>query len=157
MLLIIIAIGILTIIAGAIWLGKSSIFDSGGEITIFVGVALTFISVLIFIVTLLGYIKISHNDERIEIYKRENEKIETTINAMIEDFKDYEKEAYGEYKPNTDDLEVAIMHYPELRASALVQEQLRIYAENRSQIKELEVEKVDRDIAAWWLWFGGGE
>ena len=47
-----------------------------------------------------------------------------------------------------------VLAYPELNASDLVAEQVKIYYANNNKIKEMKEEKINANIYRWWLYFG---
>lgn len=92
-------------------------------------------------------------DEKIAMYEEENERIETQISALVENYMDYESSTLIEFKG--DDAVILVSLYPELKSDALVQQQITIYAKNNMKIKELREQKIDVKTAKWWLYFGG--
>lgn len=65
---------------------------------------------------------------------------------------DYESNAYSDLK--SQDLIELVTNFPELKADALVQEEIDIYIENNQKIKELKEEKIDLSTMKWLLYFG---
>ena len=91
-------------------------------------------------------------DQKIVMYEEENTSIEQSIGSIVEDYMDYESNAYSDLK--SQDLMELVSNFPELKADALVQEELDIYIENNQKIKELKEEKIDLLTMKWLLYFG---
>lgn len=91
-------------------------------------------------------------DQKIVMYEEENTSIEQSIGSIVEDYMDYESNAYSDLK--SQDLIEFVTNFPELKADALVQEELDIYIENNQKIKELKEEKIDLSTMKWLLYFG---
>lgn len=91
-------------------------------------------------------------DQKIVMYEEENTSIEQSIGSIVEDYMDYESNAYSDLK--SQDLIELVTNFPELKADALVQEELDIYIENNQKIKELKEEKIDLSTMKWLLYFG---
>ena len=91
-------------------------------------------------------------DQKIVMYEEENTSIEQSIGSIVEDYMDYESNAYSDLK--SQDLMELVTNFPELKADALVQKELDIYIENNQKIKELKEEKIDLSTMKWLLYFG---
>ena len=91
-------------------------------------------------------------DQKIVMYEEENTSIEQSIGSIVEDYMDYESNAYSDLK--SQDLIELVTNFPELKADALVQEEIDIYIENNQKIKELKEEKIDLSTMKWLLYFG---
>lgn len=88
-------------------------------------------------------------DARIELYEAENQKIETTIATVASEYKEFEKETYEAMLENPE----IVLVVPELKSDTIVQEQIKVYKENKAKIVALKEEKLNRDILRWWLFF----
>ena len=88
-------------------------------------------------------------DARIELYAAENEKIEITMTTIASEYKEFEKETYEAMLENPE----IVLVIPELNSNTIVQEQIKVYKENKAQLIELQKEKLNRDILRWWLFF----
>lgn len=90
-------------------------------------------------------------DEQIAIYQEENTKIENTINEIITNYQEYEKDIFD----NVVDLNPTLIvnMFPELKSDQLVLEQIKIYNENNKEIKKLRKDKTIEKIYKWWLFF----
>ena len=91
-------------------------------------------------------------DSKIAMYTEENENIESDMNALVEQYMNYESGTYGELKGESSIALVSL--YPELKADALVTKQIEVYIANNEKIKELKEEKIDLSAKKWWLYFG---
>lgn len=91
-------------------------------------------------------------DEKIALYEVENEKIELIVEKVIENYKNYESNFYMDF--STEDLITTVFNYPELKSDELLRQQIELYIDNNNQIKNLQKEKLDYKVLAWWLYFG---
>lgn len=91
-------------------------------------------------------------DNKIAMYTEENENIEADMNALVEQYMNYESGTYGELKGESSITLVSL--YPELKADALVTKQIEVYIANNEKIKELKEKKIDLSVKKWWLYFG---
>ena len=91
-------------------------------------------------------------DEKITLYEVENEKIELIVEKAIESYKNYESNFYMDF--STEDLITTVFNYPELKSDELLRQQIELYIDNNNQIKNLQKEKLDCKVLAWWLYFG---
>lgn len=82
-------------------------------------------------------------DKKINLYIEENEKISSTIEVMVENYKEYEKDFYYEFKPENPEELIAL--YPEIASNSLVQEQIATYTQNQRKICELKEEQIDME------------
>ena len=160
MILVILGICILLVIVGVILL-KRDIDVGDFALSAIIGMTLVFIfatSTLIFIVCTCGYINdVSQSiviDERIAMYQEENKSIETSINTIVQNYKDYEKDVFINTK-NESIVVVATQIYPELKSNKLVKNQMDIYVANNKKIKQLKDKQLDYKVSKWWLYFGG--
>ena len=91
-------------------------------------------------------------DKRIELYRESNQQIEETIDLVVQEHMDFEAETFDKLK-GKDSVDF-ITFYPELSSSELVQEQIKLYKENKSQILHLEEKKINIAKHKWLLYFG---
>lgn len=78
--------------------------------------------------------------------------IENSINPVVQNYLDYEKETYTALTPDNAIIFASI--YPELSSNEIVQKQLNIYNEYLISIKNLKLEIAEISTAKWWLYFG---
>ena len=117
-----------------------------------VGGIITGIFLLATLILGVSYSDIMIIDDKIAIYQEENEKIETQVNLIVENYQNYEKDTFKECK--LEDPTFVFTMYPELKSNDLVSKQIDLYVENNKKIKELKTSKLDYEIMAWWLYFG---
>lgn len=92
-------------------------------------------------------------DDKINLYEAENAKIDNTVCAAVKSYKDYEKSTFESIKNK--DTTTFVTLFPELKSDSLVKKQIEIYNDNREQIKELKLDKLELRPLRWWLYFGG--
>lgn len=92
-------------------------------------------------------------EKQIEMYKEENQAIEQQINALVENYMEYEGETFKEY--SVDESMMLMSLYPELKSDQLVVKQMEIYSENNNMIKKLKMNLIDINSSKWILYFGG--
>ena len=91
-------------------------------------------------------------DDKIELYKNENAKIEQQMSLFVSDYMDYESDTFEKLKG--EDLVTLITMFPELNSNELVKKQIDVYVSNNAEIKRLESERLQYRLYAWWLFFG---
>lgn len=125
-------------------------------LSIFVAIDLV---VLITTAVLCGDLaSLSITDQKIKMYEQENNNIQYSISEIVENYKDYEVESQTKSLENikTQNLDVALVTqiYPDLKSNELVVKQIEVYSDNNNKIKQLKEEKLNKQIAKWWLYFG---
>lgn len=160
MILVILGICILLVILGFIFI-KRDIDVGDFSLSAIIGMTLVFIfaiGTIISTVCTCSYISdVSQSiviDERIAMYQEENKSIETSINTIVQNYKDYEKDVFINTK-NESIVVIATQLYPELKSNKLVKNQMDIYVANNKKIKQLKNKRLDYKISKWWLYFGG--
>lgn len=92
------------------------------------------------------------------MYEEENNNIQNSVSQIVESYKNYEQNTYSEslksIDTNNTDIIVLTQLYPELKSNEMVNKQIDIYQENNNKIKGLKEEKINNEIAKWWLYFG---
>ena len=111
-----------------------------------------FVLFIISIITGSGIVKGRVLDDKIAMYIEENQNIEIQMNALVEQYMNYESGTYGELKGESSITLVSL--YPELKADTLVAKQIEVYIDNNAKIKELKEKKIDLSAKKWWLYFG---
>lgn len=98
------------------------------------------------------------SDSKITMYEQENTDIQNQISEIIENYKKYEQNTYSESLKNIDthnsDIIVLTQLYPDLKSNEMINKQIDIYQENNNKIKELKEEKLNNEVAKWWLYLG---
>lgn len=155
MALVLLSVGILAIIAGVII--NAHTYEDGLALTLIViGVIVALIGV---VATLACGILLTDNmyvDEKIEMYEEENKKIEQEIADVVNRYIEHEAEVMNKTSEKIEpgDSIYAVLAYPELNSSELIAEQIKIYYENNSKIKQLKEDKINIKVYKWWLYFG---
>lgn len=100
-------------------------------------------------------------DTKIKMYEEENDNIQNSISEIVENYKNYEQNTYSESLKNIDinntDIVVLTQLYPDLKSNEMVSKQIQIYQDNNNKIKEIKEEKINNQVAKWWLYFGNIE
>jgi hypothetical protein len=119
-------------------------------------IELIIVSAIIFNASQICQLKIS--DKKIEMYEEENNNIQNSVSQIVESYKNYEQNTYSEslksIDTNNTDIIVLTQLYPELKSNEMVNKQIDIYQENNNKIKDLKEERINNEIAKWWLYFG---
>ena len=151
MLIVIFVIGLLILGVGIfIYLkqGDEAIYCSLNTI----GIIISSLAIIVGIAVSTEYVPIITIDDKIEIYKNENSKIEQQISVIVDNYIEHESETFKNVKDK--DAISLISMFPELKSDKLVAKQINIYVKNNKKIKALECEKLRYRIYAWWLFFG---
>ena len=91
-------------------------------------------------------------EHKIEMYEKENTKIESDIEKIVEQYYKHEKITFDMSEINS--ATTLVQMYPELKSDKLVLKQIEIYKENNDEIKKLKIDQIDCQKAKWWLYFG---
>lgn len=153
MILVGLGICIVMLVIGSLLLNKYDTENIGGTMCVIGGVV-GFILLIGAVMTAVDVAKLRVIDERIAMYQEENARIETQIEATVEQYQKYETDIFMDTKPESAITLVAL--YPELKADTLVQAQIDIYLKNNDTIKELRDQQIKGKVQQWWLYFGGG-
>ena len=151
MLILIFVIGLLILGVGIfIYLkqGDEAIYCSLNTI----GIIISSIAFIVGMTVSTEYVPIMTIDDKIEIYKNENSKIEQQISVIVDNYIEHESETFKNVKDK--DAISLISMFPELKSDKLVAKQINVYVKNNEKIKALECEKLNYRIYAWWLFFG---
>ena len=97
--------------------------------------------------------KLSVINEQIEMYQKENTKIEQQVANVVSRYQEYETKTFTAVTP--EDSMTLVSLYPELKSDKLVQEQIKVYINNNNKIKELKEKQINGKVVKWWLYFGG--
>ena len=158
MLIVLFIIFLIMIVIGLVWMGLATFDDDLCGITVLIGGILELCVVIGMIVAGVNISRLQVADSKIAMYEEENNKIQEQISSIVENYKDYEKNTYTESLKNVDikntDVVVLAQLYPDLKADGMVTKQMEIYTENNNKIKELKEQKLDYQVAKWWLYFG---
>lgn len=89
--------------------------------------------------------------QQIVMYEEENNKIEKSIEAAVLQYEDYEKDTYTNIANKSEDVELLVQFYPQLKSDSLVKEQIKTYRDNTNQIKKLKTKQIELQKYKWWL------
>lgn len=93
-------------------------------------------------------------NEIIAMYEEENTAIEQSVSTVVQAYMEYESEIFDKVTQNNESMMMLASKYPELKSNTLVQEQISIYVENNSKIKELKEREITASIWRWLIYFG---
>ena len=114
---------------------------------------LCFVSLIVGIVLIGVAASTSNVTDKIAMYEQENQEIEDSVYAMVQNYKEYEKSTYKEFEKS--DAISYVSMYPELKSNTLVEKQIETYTANKTKINELREKQLDLKVMKWWLYFGG--
>jgi len=108
------------------------------------------LGVIVFLCVKLVNIKVI--DEKIELYTKQNQEIETKIELVIKQYMEHEHQTFKDLTNNSYITLVTL--YPELKSDELIKEEIRLYEENNKKIISLKENKINEKIYKWWIYFG---
>lgn len=151
MVAVALVIGVILMVVGGIIKINSHYDDVGYGYQAVGGVIIGFAVLgLIICGSVIG--KVPEYNKKIEVYETEMQTIQETINDVVVNYLDHEKDTYAALTPENAVVFASI--YPELSSSALVQRQLEIYNEYLVSIKNCKLDLAGVSTAKWWLYFG---
>ena len=133
---------ILYILAELYWSYEAEIFFGIGTIMIF--------CVLIGFICTFPY----NIESKLALYVEENARIEEKIKSTVQGYMNYEQETYNNLVKDAD-LTTLLISYPELNSNELVKMEIDTYKANSKEIKNYKEKQIDKNMLAWWLYFGG--
>lgn len=89
---------------------------------------------------------------KIEMYEKENQKIEEQVDVLVKQYMEYEGKTLKEFKSENSITLVSL--YPELKSDTLISKQIEVYIANNNKIKELKEKEIEMKIGKWLLYFG---
>lgn len=150
MVLVALVIGIILIVVGSI--ASEVGYDERGYASQIVG-GFILGSAVIGLIICGGIIgKVPEYNKQIEVYETEMTTIQETINDVVANYLDHEKDTYAALTPENAVIFASI--YPELSSSTLVQRQLEIYNNYLVSIKNCKLKLAGISTTKWWLYFG---
>lgn len=148
MVLAALVVGIILIVVGDI---VNAISDQGDGYKIIGGFILGF-AVIGLIICGADIGRVPEYNKQIEVYETEMTTIQETINDVVANYLDHEKNTYTALTPENAVIFASI--YPELSSSELVKQQLKIYNEYLVSIKNCKLKLAGISTTKWWLYFG---
>lgn len=150
MVLAALVVGIVFMVVGGI-INAGSYDDKGYGYQVVGGCIIAFAVLgLIICGSIIG--KVPEYNKKIEVYETEMTTIQETINDVVANYLDHEKDTYAALTPENAVIFASI--YPELSSSELVRRQLEIYNEYLVSIKNCKLDLAGISTAKWWLYFG---
>lgn len=152
MILVLLVITIIATTIGMVW-GHYDDWDNAFPYFLTTCNGCAFILALIFTIILAYEVSSAKViDDKIAMYQTENEKIETQIAEVVQQYQEYEQGTFEKVAP--DKAVTLVSLYPELKSDDLVSKQIAIYVDNNNKIKELKEDKITASVDRWWLYFG---
>ena len=145
-------IGIILIIVGVILNLRYGSYEEKGVGWVAIGGILTFIAAVGIIVCAVSISRVPEYKNKIEVYETEMTTIQESINDVVVNYLEHEKDTYAALTPENAVIFASI--YPELSSSTLVQRQLEIYNQYLVSIKNCKLALAEVSTARWWLYFG---
>ena len=71
------------------------------------------------------------------------QKIESSVQELIDSYMEYEKDIYTREELKFEDISIAILRIPELKSNELIQQKITILNDNKNKIISLKKEKCD--------------
>ncbi len=132
----------------------ASYFMNDREETLFSFVCSIFVGVVCFAMLCAGgeLTKQSVIEQKIAMYEEENQIIESRIDAIVEEYMEYEGNTYKAFK--SEDAVSKISMFPELKSDSLVEMQINTYLNNQKELVTLKRDKINIGACRWWLYFG---
>ena len=148
MCLLLLGIGIIGVIAGALIYDHTTAENTGCIISVIGGL----VALVVLAILTPTCASASTVDARIEMYQEENTKIEEQIAVIVKQYQEYEKDIFTEVTPESAMTLVSL--YPELKSDSLVSSQIDIYVKNNEKLTTLKAEKINAGVIRWWIYFG---
>lgn len=145
-------IGIILIIVGVMLNLRYGSYEEKGFGWLLIGGILAFFAAVGIIICAVSISRVPEYNKKIEVYETEMQTIQMTINDVVANYLDHEKETYAALTPENAVIFASI--YPELSSSTLVQRQLEIYNQYLVSIKNCKLALAEVSTAKWWLYFG---
>ena len=133
-----------------IWIKKP--YSDAGSITFAISLVVLVVVIICCLFNVNKIVKANTLEQKITVYQEEMTNIENSINPVVQNYLDHEKETYTALTPDNAVIFASI--YPELSSNEIVQKQLSIYNEYLISIKNLKLEIAEISTAKWWLYFG---
>ena len=115
--------------------------------------ALTILTLFIYLILFVYVSSEAVLDNRINLYKENNNLIENKIDITIKEYLKHENKTYNDLK-SKDSISI-ILSYPNLASNELIKQEIETYKENNKKILELKEAKAFTPLEKWWLYFGG--
>ena len=133
-----------------IWIKKP--YSDAGPTVFAISLVILVVIVICSLYNINKIVKANTLEQKITVYQEEMTNIENSINPVVQNYLDHEKETYTALTPDNAVIFASI--YPELSSNEIVQKQLNIYNEYLISIKNLKLKIAEISTAKWWLYFG---
>ena len=133
-----------------IWIKKP--YSDAGPTVFAISLVVLVVVIICCLFNVNKIVKANTLEQKITVYQEEMTNIENSINPVVQNYLDHEKETYTALAPDNAVIFASI--YPELSSNEIVQKQLSIYNEYLSSIKNVKLEIAEISTAKWWLYFG---
>ena len=133
-----------------IWIKKP--YSDAGSTVFAISLVVLVVVIICCLFNVNKIVKANTLEQKITVYQEEMTNIENSINPVVQNYLDHEKETYTALAPDNAVIFASI--YPELSSNEIVQKQLNIYNEYLISIKNLKLEIAEISTAKWWLYFG---
>lgn len=133
-----------------IWIKKP--YSDAGSTVFAISLVVLVVVIICCLFNVNKIVKANTLEQKIAVYQEEMTNIENSINPVVQNYLDHEKETYTALTPDNAVIFASI--YPELSSNEIVQKQLNIYNEYLISIKNLKLEIAEISTAKWWLYFG---
>lgn len=151
MFIVLFVISLVCISLGVIlWFKKP--YSDAGSIVFAISLVIFVVVIICCLFNVNKIVKANTLEQKIVVYQEEMTNIENSINPVVQNYLNHEKETYTALTPDNTVIFASI--YPELSSNEIVQKQLNIYNEYLISIKNLKLEIAEISIAKWWLYFG---
>lgn len=148
------AIFIIALLTICVLIIKGDALESEAWFVLFVAAIIAMFIAAIVAVCFVGpCVESKYIDDKIAMYKAENNAIEKDIETIVIQYQNHEKEVFdmSEIESPT----TLVQMYPELKSDKLVAEQIKIFNDNNAKIKALKLKKINCEKAKFILYFGG--
>lgn len=152
MTIVALVISIILIVVGVMFNLRCGSYEEKGTGWIAIGGILAFVAAVGIIICTLSISKVPEYKNKIEVYETEMTTIQESINDVVVNYLEHEKDTYAALTPENAVIFASI--YPELSSSTLVQRQLEIYNQYLVSIKNCKLALAEVSTAKWWLYFG---
>lgn len=91
-------------------------------------------------------------DEQIAMLTEENVNIETKVTNTVEKYLEHEFNIFDSLQG--EDIQTLLVVYPEINSNELVKQEMQVFIENNTKIKELKAQKINLRTWKFLIYFG---
>ena len=144
MLYILLLVGLIFIVAGALTDEETSIGVGAG---IFIG----FLCITLIAAGVYNY-RNSTVDSQLSVLEEQNQIVLYQIEPLVQQALEYESNTYKDLKLDAAKVIAFTQLYPELKANSFLNKQIDIILANQEEIKQLKLDKASLNAYHFWLW-----